>query len=646
MAAPDNVYSTTTWEDQYGCFNQLLNHGNFDATSGWSNYTSKAPYSIDTTTGECVMTVNTAVRNPCVTRTIPTIASGHVVFISMWLKIESETNVNFRTGFIYSPSQYWTTALNSDDYSEWTHIVGTINCTSDKTRIYIGAYGTSSTQKFPVGSKIHLKNCWMTDLTAMYGAGFEPTAAVFSSHYSKAYYAYKTVPDNPTNTQIYCKLPLQKTAYVNDNTFKSTFYCDHILPVVDADGHNCVLGMVIPGSDNYNRHNENKISKLSVRWHGNNYNILWDGGLNTKPQAMLNSTVASTAVPIQYANYIKIGAHLKSAYYVDDNRFRADIYKVSGDTETYVDGGYFMPTSQQIDYPAQFAQNGVYTILQPSVGITAGDTVRVKTTGINEEGEYTHTRTVDFTALAPVNFTQVYRFTFSSPPPPSTTNPITGVKYLMAIDSSRYAANGTFTRLFALPSGDWLDLGSDQTEWLKGIVGEEGAQAGAGNPANLATGYYYGVPTTWQGSTLRYVQIANGASGSSTRRLAWYPNNYTTTNYNITISLSGIHYTLTNTYTITVTAHLSGTWSGNVNVSCPIYWIRRNTYTSSGITVSGSGSSSTFVVGTFNITQANVDTYDGLRTGDASSVTTSTTPAAANTTEGSMLMGQIQDDNV
>ena len=34
MAAPDNVYSTTTWEDQYGCFNQLLNHGNFDSTSG------------------------------------------------------------------------------------------------------------------------------------------------------------------------------------------------------------------------------------------------------------------------------------------------------------------------------------------------------------------------------------------------------------------------------------------------------------------------------------------------------------------------------------------------------------------------------------------------------------------------------------
>lgn len=64
------------------------------------------------------MTVNTAVRNPCVTRVIPTIASGHVVFISMWLKIESATNINFRTGFIYSSTQYWTTALNSNDYSE------------------------------------------------------------------------------------------------------------------------------------------------------------------------------------------------------------------------------------------------------------------------------------------------------------------------------------------------------------------------------------------------------------------------------------------------------------------------------------------------------------------------------------------------
>lgn len=490
-----------------------------------------------------------------VTRTFTEVASGHIVYISLWIKISSATNVSFRPAFVSTPTQQLGSVLSSNNYTDWTHITGTISCTSAKTRIYVGAYGSAAAQQFPAGSKIYLKNVWMTDLTAMYGSGKEPTAALFMARYPKKYYDYKAA-NGTTNTQIYCKLPLQKAEYTNDATFKSTFYCDHILPVVDAAGNNCILGLVTPGSDNYNRHGEDRYGKLMVKWNNNDYNILNDGGLNTKPQAMLSSTLASACVPMQFANYFKIAAHLKGAYYVDDNRFRADVYKVSGEVETYVDGGYFMPTAQQIDYPAQFAQNAVYTIVQPSVGISQGDTVRVKTTGINPEGEYTHTRVVEFTALAPVNFTQTYRFTSA---PTSSTNPLTGVKYLMAIDQSRYDANGTFTRLFALPSGDWLDLGSDQTEWLKGVNGEEGAQTGSTNLSNASNGYYYGVPTTWQGDTFRYVQIANGSSGTSTRRLAWFPNNYTTTNFNLSISMSGVHHRLDGSYTITVTATLSGT---------------------------------------------------------------------------------------
>ena len=114
MAAPISVYSATTWEDRFGCFNQVIDHGNFDATSGWTSYTSNAPYSIDST-GVCTMTVNTAVRNPMVTRTFTSIAAGHKVYASLWLKITSSTNVPFLPLFIYSSSTYLTAAQQSNN---------------------------------------------------------------------------------------------------------------------------------------------------------------------------------------------------------------------------------------------------------------------------------------------------------------------------------------------------------------------------------------------------------------------------------------------------------------------------------------------------------------------------------------------------
>ena len=485
-----------------------------------------------------------------------------------------------------------------------------------------------------VGDTVQVKNVMVIDLTATFGEGNEPTTVADVQKYlPKEYYPTKTT--GGSIHQIYCRLPLQKTTYVNDNTFKSTFYCDHILPVVDAAGHNCVLGLVTPNSDNYNHHGSDRIGKLMTRWNNKDYNILNDGGLNTTPHIILSSAAAGTSVPMQYANYIQVKANLKGAYYVDDNQFRADIYKVTGNTESYVHGVYFTPTAGQIDYPAQFSQNSVTTILKDFAGLSQGDTVRVKTSAINAEGTYeNNTRIIDFTALAPVNFTQVYRFTSA---PTQNTNPISGIKYMMVIDQSRYGTNGTFTQLFALPSGDWLNLGSDQTAWLRGCVGEPGAQDTTAI-GNLPQGYYYGVPTTWGGNTFRYVQIANGTSGTSTRRLAWFASTYITTNFNLSISMSGVHHRLDGSYTITVTAHLSGTWSGNVSVTCPIY---TNARTPALVTtLNGSGGSSSFTVGSFTYTGT-----DDLRTGDGSSITTTASPAANSTTEGSIALRNIPWDD-
>jgi len=640
MAAPLSVYSATTWEDRFGCFNQVINHGNFDATSGWTNYTPNAPYSIDSD-GVCTMTVNTAVRNPMVTRTFTSIAAGHKVYASLWLKITSSTNVPFLPLFIYSPTTYLTTAQQSNNYANWTHVSGIIDTGSAaKTRVYVGAMGVASTDKFPVGAKIQVKNVWMADLTAMYGAGNEPTKADMDERYSNEYYPYKeVVTTNPTNTQIYCRLPLQLSSYTNDNTFKSKFYCDHVMPVMDDAGHYCVLGLVRADqtngvyTENYKHHGVARHGKLYTMYQRNPYIILNDGGLNTTPHIQRNSSAVNTHIPMQYANYIQVKANLTGAYYVDGNMFHADVYKVRGQQENYVDGAYFMPTEGQVEYPAQFAQNGVATFIKPSTGISAGDTVRVKLSAINSEGTFENATTTDFTALDPVNFTQVYRF--ASQPNWTTTNPTSGAHYLMAIDQSRYGANGTFTRLFALDSGDWLDLGLETGgEWLRGMSGDPGSQESA-VMGNLAQGYYYGVPTTWGGSTFRYVQIANGANNNtSTRRLAWFASNYSTTSYNLAISFSGIHHVLTDTYTITVNASLSGTWSGSISVTVPVYTIARTPVFVRNVT--GSGNTANFTVGSF--------TYSGED--DLWSIGSTGTPAANAVTEGSIVLRNIPDDNI
>lgn len=177
---------------QYMRWNQLVNHGNFDSSSGWSNYTSNTTRTISD--GVCKMTVNTGrnPRNPMQTRLLD-VEKGHKVYVSLFLKITAATAVQFRPFFLYTPSQYLGSVMSSADFANWRRITGVITANSAKTRIYVGAYGSTASSTFSGGDIIEIKNVWLTDLTDIYGAGNEPTAAEFEARFPEEYYDYAPI---------------------------------------------------------------------------------------------------------------------------------------------------------------------------------------------------------------------------------------------------------------------------------------------------------------------------------------------------------------------------------------------------------------------------------------------------------------------
>ena len=177
---------------QYMRWNQLVNHGNFDATSGWSNYTSNVTRVISD--GVCKMTVNAGrnPRNPMQTRLLD-VENGHKVYVSLFLKITAASPVQIRPFFLYTPSQYLGSVMSSVDFANWRRVTGVITANSAKTRIYVGAYGSTSSETFSGGDIIEIKNVWLTDLTDIYGAGNEPTAAEFEAMFPDEYYDYAPV---------------------------------------------------------------------------------------------------------------------------------------------------------------------------------------------------------------------------------------------------------------------------------------------------------------------------------------------------------------------------------------------------------------------------------------------------------------------
>lgn len=203
-AAPSNPDSSKAylWVDTEGvyavrpvyAFNQILQNGNFESTSGWS-----IPYSGPTrTVANNILTLTVGTSNnyrPQVYHNFAAITSGHKLYYTYTIRITTSSPASQRNAFLYSSSgsTYIPTTYSDDsEYASWKRVSGIITTTRAFTRIYVGRMAGSSAP-LNTGDTVEIKNVWITDLTEMYGEGNEPTVAEFEAFYPGDYYDYQPI---------------------------------------------------------------------------------------------------------------------------------------------------------------------------------------------------------------------------------------------------------------------------------------------------------------------------------------------------------------------------------------------------------------------------------------------------------------------
>lgn len=368
--------------------------------------------------------------------------------------------------------------------------------------------------------------------------------------------------------------PLAKSAYASDANFKSYFYVDDIFTWKDNESKNCVVGMCTENSDNYNHHAAARRSYMRINKGSTTYQVMNDGGLNTKPHCLFSGNRKPLAA---YTNYIRILCDLYSAYFIQTDYFTITIYRTRSGSTTEI---YSFPINLGTEQNPTGVLAAGSSLTQFSArykgdigGLQAGDIITLEISGHNTECDATGepdyiqpTRSQSVTVLGAMQFIQVYRHSdldnhTTGTTIPSNINPLNGTSYALLVSSDMYAApasntssGGAFYRLFHdTTAGDPMSEQLQTSEILQGAQGtvESAYENGF---SDLPVGYYYGVPTTWNGSTLVYVQVAS----NDKKDIRWYTNNYVSVNFNITMSITGTWDSTTQKYILTVSASVTG----------------------------------------------------------------------------------------
>lgn len=166
-------------------WNQLVQNGNFASASGWSYDTTSSTISINN--GVCTVTAKKNNDDCFVYRNINTIPAGHKVFLRT--KVES-TDYNYCRVRLFNN---WTSSQGYDGVIGNISYIFTTN--GNKNILDI-----RSNQNRQAGNSFSVEYVILIDLTLMFGAGNEPTAAQFEAMYPLPYYAYNagTLINNKT----------------------------------------------------------------------------------------------------------------------------------------------------------------------------------------------------------------------------------------------------------------------------------------------------------------------------------------------------------------------------------------------------------------------------------------------------------------
>lgn len=168
---------TTAW-------NQLVQNGNFESTSGWKKY-SNHTFAVEN--GEITLTVSSSsTRSRIYREDLPTTVVGHKLYAHAELKAsENEQPLYLRVGGEdIKKSGY--------DVDTWYVLDDVIEASIESDVITL-AYGLDNSHRLPTGGTLSARNVWAVDLTAIYGEGNEPTAEEFRQAYPHRYYDYAAI---------------------------------------------------------------------------------------------------------------------------------------------------------------------------------------------------------------------------------------------------------------------------------------------------------------------------------------------------------------------------------------------------------------------------------------------------------------------
>lgn len=539
MAATRDKYSRDTYNDKGSVvFNQLVSNGDFsNGTTGWYS-ANISTYSISSSGGVLTITANSSTDTRIYGNVLGT-TQNHKYYVSCFIKFDSAL-----------PSQsVW---VGSGGYSGYAQNVTTLGVWVRVAGIFTrGTGGDDTICIYPrlttQGAKAYVKDVFCTDLTQMFGSGNEPTSAAETQKYLPLDY-YPTNSGTTVNLTLFLQ-PLALSEYVSDGDFEAAFFCHNVWRKKDSEGKNVVIGMLdtrsgISNSYYCDLHSNARKGRIEIVRNGISYRVLNDGGLNTKAFAD-TPTIDFCAV-----NLVIFHFAYRNAYWENTSNATATIEmwhngsKTNERTKSLVDMPKVRGTNSEADGACYILDQDTMNSLSPSVG----DTIKIKITTTNGEGEYSTGGYGSAVATARVEIIDVWKVNAVS------DNPSTGTHYHCLIKPEYWVAGtGGQKTLYDLLNSYAQNTYVDTNVHLMGYSGNAAPNDLLDSP--LPAGKYYGFPKTTPfvdndpPRADKIIEVENSASGNG-HAIKWYNSTYTPptpvvpltfTNFTIAFTTSGTY---------------------------------------------------------------------------------------------------------
>ena len=226
------------------------------------------------------------------------------------------------------------------------------------------------------------------------------------------------------------------TDYSNMDTFKQLFYLDDVVVVANQSDASTridgLIGMVkintdsqnnvSPASDNAKHHNisnsnpasqPSRLSRLRTKKNGEEYAVLNDGGLDTKPD------IKGMAV-VCYKNALIARVLVKSAYYAYTKDNMTIDAKIERSNHTLLGTENITGDFSRNTVPAKSSQTFESNLHIFQAPYDAAKYVKFVTTAENEEGTYDNTSNTQEVYQEYIKFPFIYGKLFLGPEPPET----------------------------------------------------------------------------------------------------------------------------------------------------------------------------------------------------------------------------------